>query len=57
MQSVPNIRGGATLLSRGGCVVRFLARSAADMTLANGILWETARKTLLRLAPLEYRKY
>jgi urease accessory protein len=57
MQGVPNIRGGATLISRGGCVVRFLARSAADMTLANGILSETARKTLLRLAPLEYRKY
>jgi urease accessory protein len=57
MQSVLNVRGGATLISRGGCVVRFLARSAADMTLANGILWDAARKIFLQLPPLAHRKY
>ena len=29
LKSVPNVCGGATLLSRGGCMVRFLARSAS----------------------------
>lgn len=55
--TMPEIRGGATLLSRGGCVARFLARSAPDMTTANKKLWDAARETLLHLPPFEQRKY
>ena len=40
LKSIPNIRGGATLLSGGGCVARFLAHSASDLTLANKRLWD-----------------
>jgi urease accessory protein len=57
LKSAPNVRGGATLLSRGGCVVRFLARSASDMTLANRTLWDAARGLLAGLPPFDHRKY
>jgi urease accessory protein len=57
LKSVPNVRGGATLISRGGCVVRFLARSASDMTLANKKLWDAARELLAGLPPFGHRKY
>ena len=57
LKRVPNVRGGATLLSRGGCVVRFLARSASDMTLANKKLWDVARGQLAGLPPFDHRKY
>jgi urease accessory protein len=57
LKSAPNVRGGASLLSLGGCVVRFLARSASDMTLANKTLWDTARGQLAGLPPFDYRKY
>ena len=57
LKSVPNVRGGATLVSRGGCIVRFLARSASDMTLANKTLWDAAREKLLHLSPFDHRKY
>lgn len=57
LKSAPNVRGGASMLSRGGCVVRFLARSASDMTLANKKMWDAAREMLLQLSPLDHRKY
>jgi urease accessory protein len=57
LKSVPNVHGGATLLSRGGCVVRFLARSASDMTIANKKLWDAARKHVADLPPFDHRKY
>jgi urease accessory protein len=57
MKSVPNVLGGATPLSRGGCVVRFLARTASDMTLANRKLWDAAREQLVGLPPFDHRKY
>jgi urease accessory protein len=57
MKSVPNVLGGATQLSRGGCVVRFLARTASDMTLANRKLWDAAREQLVGLPPFDHRKY
>jgi urease accessory protein len=57
LETVPNVRGGATLLSRGGCVVRFLARSASDMTLANKQLWDAARRHAADLPPFDHRKY
>jgi urease accessory protein len=57
LEAAPNIHGGATLLSHGGCVVRFLARSASDMTAANKTLWDTARGLLAGLPPFDRRKY
>jgi urease accessory protein len=57
LKSVPNVRGGATLVSRGGCIVRCLARSASDMTLANKKLWDAARALVAGLPPFEHRKY
>ena len=57
LNRLPNVRGGASLVSRGGCVARFLARSASDMTLANKTLWDAARELLLHLSPLDHRKY
>ena len=57
LKTVPNVRGGATLLSRGGCVVRFLAISASDMTLANKQLWDAARGQIAGLPPFDHRKY
>jgi urease accessory protein len=57
LNGVPNVRGGATLLSQGGCVVRFLARSASDMTLANKNLWDATRGQVAGLPPFGHRKY
>jgi urease accessory protein len=57
LSSLSNVCGGASLLSRGGCVARFLARSASDMALANKTLWDATRKLLAGLAPFDHRKY
>jgi urease accessory protein len=57
LKSAPDVRGGASLLSRGGCLVRFLARSASAMTLANKKLWDAARERLLGLPPFDLRKF
>ncbi len=57
LKIVPNVRGGTTLLSRGGCVMRFLASSASDMTLANKKLWDVAREQVAGLPPFDHRKY
>jgi urease accessory protein len=57
LERTPEIRGGANLLAHGGCVARFLARSAPDMTRMNKKLWNLARQTMLRLSPFDDRKY
>jgi urease accessory protein len=57
LNAIPNVKGAASLLARNDCMVRFLARSASDMTLANQRLWEVGRRSLLRLPPFEHRKY
>jgi urease accessory protein len=57
LQHTPEIHGGATELSQGGCVVRFLARSAFDMTRANQKLWDVARSLVAGLSPFDHRKY
>jgi urease accessory protein len=57
LKSMSNVRGGATMLARGGCVVRFLASSASDMTQANKALWDAAREQIMRLPPFDHRKY
>jgi urease accessory protein len=57
LQTIPEIRGGASPLSRGGCVVRFMALSASDMTFANKKLWDAARARIAGLPPFDHRKY
>jgi urease accessory protein len=51
------IRGGVSLLSRNGCIVRFLARSASEMICLNKNLGDVARKLVLRMSPFDHRKY
>jgi urease accessory protein len=53
----PNVYSGASLLSRGGCAIRFLARSAPEMTNLNKKLWDAARECVAGLTPLDHRKY
>jgi urease accessory protein len=57
LESMPQIRGGVSLLSRSGCVIRYLARSASDMTRMNKKLWDAARELVVQLLPFEHRKY
>jgi urease accessory protein len=57
LNAIPTVKGAACLLSRNGCMVRFLARSASDMTLANKRLWDVGRRNLFHLPPFEHRKY
>ena len=57
LESATNVSGGASLLSRGGSTVRFLARSASDMMLLNKKLWEAARQHVAGLPPFDRRKY
>ena len=53
----PGARGGATMLARGGCVTRFLARTAPDMTSLSKTLWDAAREQIAGLPPFDHRKY
>jgi urease accessory protein len=57
LESEPNVSGVASLLSRGGCTARFLARSASDMTFLNKKLWEASRNHLTKLPAFDHRKY
>jgi urease accessory protein len=55
--SSPSVRGGVSLLSRGGCVVRYLAPSASEMTRTNQKLWDAARELVVQLPRFAHRKY
>lgn len=57
LERAQQICGGVSLLARGGCVVRFLARSASDMTAMNRKLWDAGRELVLRAAAFDHRKY
>jgi urease accessory protein len=57
LNTLPNVKGAASLLSHKACTVRFLARSASDMTLANKRLWDVGRRIMLHLPLFEHRKY
>ena len=57
LKSCPAVQGGVSLLSRDGCVVRYLARSAAEMTRASQQLWDTARELVVQLPRFAHRKY
>jgi urease accessory protein len=52
----PSVRGGASVIAGGGCLVRFLASSAYDLTAAIRGLWAVARRSLLGLPALDLRK-
>ena len=57
LQSTPQIRGGVSLLSKGGCVIRYLACSASDMIRMNKKLWDAARELVMQLPAFDHRKY
>jgi len=51
------IFGGVSALARGGCVARYLTRSAPKLGAINSRLWFVARRHVLGLAPFPMRKY
>jgi hypothetical protein len=53
----PSVLGGVSLVARGGCLVRFLAPSACDLTEATRGVWALARHSLLGLPALDLRKW
>jgi urease accessory protein len=57
LENVPQVKGGVSLLSRGGCVIRYLAISASDLIRTNKKLWNTARELIVQLPPFDHRKY
>ena len=57
LSSQLGIYGGASLLARYGCIVRFLARTASDLAEANTALWSAARPVLLGIPAFDLRKY
>jgi hypothetical protein len=57
LANVPQVRRGVSLLSRGGCVARRLAKSAADSTRTNRKLWTAVHELVAQLPPFDYREY
>jgi urease accessory protein len=57
LEGAPQVKGGVSLLSRGGSVVRYLATSASDLTRTNRKLWNAARELVVQLPPFDHRKY
>jgi len=57
LENAPQVKGGVSLLSRGGCVVRYLAASASDLTRMNKKLWDAARELVVGLPSFNHRKY
>jgi len=57
LENVPQVKGGASVLFRGGCVVRYLATSASDLTRTNKKLCDAARELVVQLPPFDHRKY
>ena len=57
LDSMPQVRGGVSLLSHSGCVIRYMARSASEMTQMNKKLWDAARELVVQLPRFDHRKY
>jgi urease accessory protein len=57
LDGFPSVLGGVSPISRGGCLVRFLAASAPDLTQATHDLWALARRLLLGRPALDLRKF
>jgi urease accessory protein len=57
LDSRPGVSGGASRLGAGGCVARFLTRTATDLTRTTATLWKIARQAMFGLPPFDLRKY
>jgi urease accessory protein len=57
LTSMAHVYGGASVLAGGGCVVKLLARSAADLLHAQTTLWGRARQMVFGSAAVDLRKY
>jgi urease accessory protein len=56
LASLPQISGGTSLLSLNGCIVRYLTKTAWELTQATRVLWGMTRRLLLGLEPFDLRK-
>ena len=56
LEAASGVRLGATMLGRGGVLVRILCPSAPALMTAVGALWKESRRRLLGLPPLPVRK-
>ncbi|MGH9680628.1 MAG: urease accessory protein UreD, partial [Candidatus Acidiferrales bacterium] len=57
LRRTPDVHGGVSLLPRGGCIARCLARSASDMISMSEKLRDTGRALLLQRPAFDQRKY
>jgi urease accessory protein len=57
LEAESQVSGGVSLLSQGGCVIRYRTRSASEITHVNKRLWDKARELILQLRPFDHRKY
>ena len=57
LETMPFIKGGVSLLARGGCVVRFITHTASQLTRMNQNLWDVAREMVIQLPRFDHRKY
>lgn len=57
LETIPQIRGAVSLISHSGCIIRYLAHSASDMTRMNKKLWDAARELVIQLPAFDHRKY
>jgi urease accessory protein len=57
MRTMPQVYGGASALASSGCVVKLLARSAADLLSAQAALWNRARQLVFGSPAVDLRKY
>ena len=57
LRAAPDVFGGTSLMAQGGCLVRFLAFSAPDLSRMTQKLWAAARRLILRSGPFDQRKY
>ena len=57
LRNMPQVYGGVSPLASGGCVVKLLARSAADLVRVQTALWGRARQIVFGSPPVDLRKY
>jgi urease accessory protein len=57
LKNMPQVYGGGSALTSGGCVVKLLARSASDLMGAQALLWGRARHIVLGSPVVDLRKY
>lgn len=57
LRDMPQVYGGGSVLGRGGCVFKLLARSASDLGLAQTALRGCARQIVFGSPAVDLRKY